>query len=203
MNVTGIVQGVGFRYKVRHIARRMSLKGQVENLSDETVRIICEGDTSDIDRFVEAVRGLKTPVEIDDIKIEYSEPQGLYKKFSIITGDLLTEMTEGFGTGSIYLDILINKQDQMLGKQDQMLGKQDQMLGKQDQMPEHLILFSEHLILFSEHLILFSEHLILFFGKQDITNNEIRSLASDRRNTMDVRFQRLEEEIAQIKMKIC
>ena len=123
--VSGVVQGVGFRYMVRGAARQCQLKGEVENLEDDTVRITCEGEEGDIGKLVEEVRNAKKPIEVDDVQVEYSEPTGGFKNFRIIMGDQLTEMSEGFGTGSAYLRIVLDKQDAMLDKQDAMLDKQD------------------------------------------------------------------------------
>ena len=100
---SGLVQGVGFRQMVRGAARQCLLKGEVENMKDETVRITCEGEERNIVEFVEAVRSAKKPVEVDDIRIEYSEPTGRFKNFRIIVGDYLMEMTEGFSTNAEYL----------------------------------------------------------------------------------------------------
>lgn len=41
--VSGVVQGVGFRYHTREEARRLGLCGTVENLADGTVLIWVEG----------------------------------------------------------------------------------------------------------------------------------------------------------------
>ena len=103
MVVSGLVQGVGFRYMIRSAARQCRLKGEVENMGDETVRIACEGEEENIVEFVEAVRSAKKPVEVDDIRIEYSEPTGGFKNFRIIVGGYLMEMTEGFSTNTEYL----------------------------------------------------------------------------------------------------
>ena len=121
--VSGLVQGVGFRYMVRSAARQCLLKGEVENLEDDTVRIACEGEERNIVRFVKAVRSAKRPVEVDDVRIEYSEPTGRFKRFRIIVGDQLTEMLEGFGTGSAYLRLMLDKQDMMLDKQDVVINE--------------------------------------------------------------------------------
>lgn len=69
------------------------------------------------------------------------------------------------------MDQTLDKQDQMLGKQDQMLDKQDQMLGKQDQMMD----------------------------KQDDTITEIRGLRGDLKTHMDMRFERIEADLAELK----
>jgi acylphosphatase len=40
---TGHVQGVGFRYTVRSIARRYPVKGYVKNLPDGSVELVVQG----------------------------------------------------------------------------------------------------------------------------------------------------------------
>ncbi len=44
--VSGKVQGVGLRNSVKNVAKEIGLKGSVENLEDESVLIICEGDST-------------------------------------------------------------------------------------------------------------------------------------------------------------
>ena len=116
MIVSGLVQGVGFRHMVRGAARRCLLKGEVENLEDETVRITCEGEEEDIGRLVEAVRNAEKPIEVDDVQVEYSEPAGGFKNFRIITGDRLTEIAEGIGASAAYLRMAQDKWDRVRGR---------------------------------------------------------------------------------------
>jgi len=44
VRVTGIVQGVGFRWFVRERARRLGLDGWVRNLPDGSVEVLASGD---------------------------------------------------------------------------------------------------------------------------------------------------------------
>ncbi|MDE0089761.1 MAG: acylphosphatase [Thaumarchaeota archaeon] len=109
MTVSGVVQGVGFRYMARIAARQCRLRGEVENLEDDTARITCEGEEEDIDRLVEAVRNAEKPIEVDDVRVEYSEPTGEFRGFRIILWDLVTEWAEGFGTWTAYLRMMLDK----------------------------------------------------------------------------------------------
>jgi acylphosphatase len=43
VNYAGHVQGVGFRYTVRSIARRYPVKGYVKNLADGSVELVAQG----------------------------------------------------------------------------------------------------------------------------------------------------------------
>ncbi|MCS7141976.1 MAG: acylphosphatase, partial [Candidatus Nitrosocaldus sp.] len=132
--VDGVVQGVGYRYNVKHVAARYKVKGYVKNLDDGRVEIVAEGDDEQISMFLDGINIKKEPIMVESIDVTYEEYKGEFKTFKIVAGSLEDEMVEGFSTGAMYFNIVINKQDQMLAKQDQMLAKQDQMLAKQDQM---------------------------------------------------------------------
>ncbi len=46
--VTGVVQGVGFRYATVHEARRLGLTGWVRNTDDGAVEVLAEGAPEDV-----------------------------------------------------------------------------------------------------------------------------------------------------------
>ena len=48
VRVTGVVQGVGFRWFVRERARRLGLSGWVRNLKDGSVEVAASGDDGQI-----------------------------------------------------------------------------------------------------------------------------------------------------------
>jgi acylphosphatase len=51
----GNVQGVGFRYSVRQIAKGFDLTGSVRNLRDGRVELLATGDDGEVRAFVEAI----------------------------------------------------------------------------------------------------------------------------------------------------
>lgn len=54
----GHVQGVGFRATTASLARRHAVRGFVRNLDDGSVEVAVEGDTAQIDAFVQALRSV-------------------------------------------------------------------------------------------------------------------------------------------------
>jgi acylphosphatase len=54
--VSGIVQGVGFRYFVRRAARALGLRGWVRNLRDGRVEAIAAGPEDALRQLIEQVR---------------------------------------------------------------------------------------------------------------------------------------------------
>ena len=52
----GRVQGVGFRYTVRNIAKGFDVTGWVRNLPDGRVELQTAGDDGEVSAFMEAIR---------------------------------------------------------------------------------------------------------------------------------------------------
>ena len=80
--VSGLVQGVGFRYYIYRQANSLGLTGYVRNLPDGRVEMVCEGSREESARFVEAVcramRGYVHEMHTTDIPLS-----GRYRGFSI------------------------------------------------------------------------------------------------------------------------
>ncbi|MDP3104162.1 MAG: acylphosphatase [Candidatus Methanoperedens sp.] len=68
--VTGKVQDIGFRSVVEHIGRSFGMPGLVFNAKDGSVKILCCGEDSVIDNFMQTikVRGEESGAEIEGIK---------------------------------------------------------------------------------------------------------------------------------------
>jgi len=52
INVTGVVQGVGFRFFTKQKADQIGVNGTVQNLSDGSVEIYAEGNDSAMHEFL-------------------------------------------------------------------------------------------------------------------------------------------------------
>ena len=74
---SGRVQGVGFRFQARHIARSLKLTGWVKNLWDGRVEMEVQGENSIIQRFLYQLKGDRYIVirdmEIENIPMEDDE----------------------------------------------------------------------------------------------------------------------------------
>ena len=61
--VSGIVQGVGFRWSTQALANKMNIPGTVKNNPDGTVTIYLQGESSDIDHFIEKLPSASAHIE--------------------------------------------------------------------------------------------------------------------------------------------
>ena len=79
--VSGKVQKTGYRARVTNIARALGLKGFVENLDDDRVRIVAEGDEDRLKWFEEAIDIKNTLIHVSTIEKEYSSAVSNVSKF--------------------------------------------------------------------------------------------------------------------------
>ena len=94
INVTGIVQGVGFRPFIYRIAVRNGLRGYVRNRGDAGVEILLEGEEKSIEQFFYDLRLEKPPLaQIHAIIKKQITDKSEYKRFAIFESSTKTELS--------------------------------------------------------------------------------------------------------------
>ena len=79
---SGIVQGVGFRYTVFHLAQDLDLTGWVRNRSDGRVEVVVEGSKNQIEDFLSRLSN-KFHQYIKTRDVQYYERKGEFSDFQI------------------------------------------------------------------------------------------------------------------------
>ncbi len=79
---SGVVQGVGFRYTSRYLARRYDLKGWVRNLIDGRVELVVQGKKESIMNFLEDLKS-EFSGYIKNIDLEWQIPSAEFEDFEI------------------------------------------------------------------------------------------------------------------------
>jgi len=79
---SGRVQGVGFRYTARSVARGFRVTGFVMNLDDGRVRLVAEGEGPELDRFLTQVAE-KLGDNIRGCDVQSLAATGEYSEFRI------------------------------------------------------------------------------------------------------------------------
>lgn len=81
--VTGLVQGVGYRYFAIGHARRLGLVGYAKNMPNGNVETYAEGERGLLEEFVKLLRMGPAAADVSGVSVEWAKPSGRYKSFSI------------------------------------------------------------------------------------------------------------------------
>ncbi|MGC8743012.1 MAG: acylphosphatase [Verrucomicrobiia bacterium] len=84
VNYSGHVQGVGFRYTVKMLATGYEVVGTVRNLYDGRVELIAEGEKTELEQFLQAIRDSEVGRFIRSEDIKWMPPTGTLKGFHIV-----------------------------------------------------------------------------------------------------------------------
>ena len=76
LEISGRVQGVGFRWYTREKARRWGLAGWVRNKADGSVEVMVEGTTAAIDGLIEMLRAGPPGATVSDVRRVPSDVTG-------------------------------------------------------------------------------------------------------------------------------
>jgi acylphosphatase len=78
----GHVQGVGFRFTALRVAEDFTIAGYVRNLRDGTVGVVAEGERTELERFLDALKNSMSGY-IGDTKEEWSPATGEFRGFTV------------------------------------------------------------------------------------------------------------------------
>jgi len=81
--ITGMVQGVGYRYFAMRAAARHQILGTVRNLPDGRVEVVAEGDREAMDQFKNDLVTGPMMAEVADIEETDMPVTGRYRDFRI------------------------------------------------------------------------------------------------------------------------
>jgi acylphosphatase/uncharacterized protein YoxC len=199
--ISGNVQRVGYRAKVISIATAFSIKGFIQNIPDGRVKIIAQGEQSELDKLIQDINISNSLINVTNIEQEYSTPSDDYEGFNKIVGGgetderlddalylfkkLITITENGFSNLGDKVDQVGDKVDQVGDKVDQVGNKVDQVGNKVDQVGNKIDQVSKKV-----------DH-----SRIEITS-EIHSLGDNLNSLVDTRISKIEYELAEIKDKV-
>jgi acylphosphatase len=82
--IHGRVQKAGYKDFIDEIAFNLNINGNVKNLDDGTVQVICEGKENNIKELIEKINVIQYPIHVEKIDSKYMVPTGEFKTFEII-----------------------------------------------------------------------------------------------------------------------
>jgi acylphosphatase len=81
---SGSVQGVGFRWTVKMLARGYEATGFVRNLPDGRVELVVEGQRDELNAFREGIRESELGHFIRQEQVQWGEAKNEFRDFTII-----------------------------------------------------------------------------------------------------------------------
>jgi acylphosphatase len=81
---SGHVQGVGFRYQVKSLARGYEVTGRVRNLADGRVELLAEGEQSELEEFRKAIQDSDLGHFVRGEEAGWSEAKNEFRGFEIV-----------------------------------------------------------------------------------------------------------------------
>lgn len=81
--ISGMVQGVGFRFFTQRSAARHQVRGYVKNLADGRVEALAEGDEKAVKDFMDDLATGPAFARVEDIEEIVLEPSGSFASFLI------------------------------------------------------------------------------------------------------------------------
>jgi len=84
VHVSGLVQGVFFRYATQREARQWSVSGWVRNLPDGSVEAIFEGERDKVVKMIEFVKVGPLGSRVDSVEVNWEKWSGQFDGFRIL-----------------------------------------------------------------------------------------------------------------------
>jgi acylphosphatase len=81
--VRGMVQGVGFRWHTREVARRLNLRGYVRNRYDRTVEVVAEGPEHTLRQFLAFLEQGPSAAVVKGVDVEWQPSSGAFHGFEV------------------------------------------------------------------------------------------------------------------------
>jgi len=81
--VTGLVQGVNFRWFTQRRAAELGLVGFVRNRSDGSVEFVAEGPRDALDRLLDAVHAGPASAVVENVEAKWDMSTGEFRRFEI------------------------------------------------------------------------------------------------------------------------
>ncbi len=81
--VSGLVQGVGYRFFVQRAAARHQVRGYVKNLTDGRVEAFAQGDEQSVEAFKHDLIAGPTYSNVEHLEEIVTEPSNSYSAFRI------------------------------------------------------------------------------------------------------------------------
>lgn len=189
--VSGNVQASGYRAKVESIASFLGIKGYVQNLPDGRVKIIAQGEETNLEKLIRDINISNSLINVTNIEQEYTNPSEDYEDFHKVVDKGETDERLDIAIGLFKELITVNK-DGFDNLRKELGDKIDRVGEKVDAVGEKVDAVGEKVGAVGEKVDQ---------SKIEITS-EIHSMRDDFNTHLEKRILHIEYELAEIKDKV-
>lgn len=83
VRITGVVQGVGFRFFTTRKAQSLGVNGFVKNMTDGSVKIVAEGSEDAVNSLLDEVKTGPRSASVSDVDVEEESYSGEFNGFNV------------------------------------------------------------------------------------------------------------------------
>lgn len=85
MQVTGLVQGVGFRWTTQMVAQELGITGTVKNNPDGSVSIVAQGEELPLEHFIKKIKASPSVAgHVDHVDLNTVSDAEKFTRFSVV-----------------------------------------------------------------------------------------------------------------------
>lgn len=85
MKVTGLVQGVGFRWTTQMVAQELGITGTVKNNPDGSVSIVAQGEELPLEHFIKKIKASPSVAgHVDHVDLNTISNAEKFTRFSVV-----------------------------------------------------------------------------------------------------------------------
>ncbi len=224
--ISGRVQKTGYRARVAMIANLLGITGYVNNLPDGMVKIVAEGEDSDLERFLKAANIRNTIIEVTDVQTEYSQATCEFRSFNKMVSE--GETDERLDVAAEHLKQLIEINKEILieirAMKDEVKATREEVITTRNELASEIRATKDEVITTRNELASeiratkeevkstkvevratcneLKEILTDIKDSQDATLDEIKDLRSALLESVEDRLERVEDDVSQIKTKV-
>ena len=212
----GDVQRVGYRDTVQKIARDLEITGCIRNIEPYDVKTIAEGYEKRLKQFIEAIKIERYPIFVKELDVEWGDATGEFEYFKVIRGDWREELAERFDVAGalLYRSVELSERNVELSERNVELGERNVELGERSiELGEKNVKLGEENIAIGRHMLEKQDTMIekqdtmiekqdTMIEKQDTMIEEVRGVRYDLKSYMESRFERIDSEMADIKLAL-
>ena len=132
--ISGTVQKTGYRAKVVNLANFLGLNGFIQNLPDNRVKVVAEGDESALERFINDLRIKDSLIDVQGIEINYTSARGDFIRFEKMVAEGETDQRLDKAAELLSDLIIVNKQivAQLIINNEEIRGVREEVKGSRE-----------------------------------------------------------------------